>query len=94
MPCCNEISPLGCFTSCDSEIDTGLVADVTGDWSFEAEFAGSIVKKSFAAVATETIKLPAVFNEDYTTILRIYKPDGTQYGGVCYSFTVTPKIAI
>jgi len=95
MPCCEEITDLGCFTSCDETLEfPSLIADVSGAWKMEAEFAGSVLTVPITAVATEAIEVENVFNEDYTVIFKLFKPDGSQFGGVCYSFTVRPNILL
>lgn len=90
--CCNEIINLGCYNSCEKLINTGIEADVSGEWKIEVEFNGGIFFINFSVETGEKIKIPNKFNEDYTHLIKIYKPDGTQLENKCFKLKIQPVI--
>lgn len=94
MLCCAVIQNLGCFTSCDQQIKTGLTANVTGNWKYQAEFAGALIQGDFEATAGEEIIIDNVFNENYVTNIKFFDPSGVIFENKCYSFSTIPKITL
>lgn len=94
MLCCTDTQNLGCFTSCDPVITTGLMASSTGVWKWQAEFAGAVIDGEFDAVSGQPIIIDNVFNENYVTLIKIFDETGAIFGNKCYSFKTTPKISL
>jgi len=86
---CNRVD-LGCYSSCEPEIDTGIVAFDTGEYHIQFIQVGINrgVFNSFCA-AGETIVLPAVyFNENCKVLLDIYAPNKIPYEGMLKNGTL------
>ena len=68
---------LGCFGSCDADINTGISSDFTGN--IEVEFFFNNVKKNFNSNVNsgEPIIIKNVFTPDQFHCVSLKKEDGT-----------------
>jgi hypothetical protein len=74
MSCC--IKDLGSFPH-NRELNTGIVATITGQYQAILFFAGVRITRLFNGVIGSALKIPMPFNETYLYKLQIIKPDGT-----------------
>ena len=89
--CCNEITDLGCFGSCEV-IPTGLTAAFSGVYLFNWEFNGGIRTFGVTLTAGDPINLPAGnVNEDALIRFKVYQPNGVQVGSDCFQAKVLPQ---
>ncbi|MFA9212942.1 MAG: hypothetical protein ACEQSR_03745 [Candidatus Methylacidiphilales bacterium] len=84
--CCIDIIKLGCFDSCLTTIDTGIVVALvdTGTWKMVVEYGGVHHSYSFEVLADGKVIIPNVFNENYVHHFKLIKPDFTMYNASCY----------
>lgn len=83
--CCQEITDLGCFGSCDLIPIPDLIAPVTGAYYFRFEIAGALRTVAVEFNAGDSIILPAeLLNEDYLVEFKIFRPNGSAIGDECY----------
>lgn len=65
-----------------------IIADETGNWTGEIEFAGAYTGFSFGVIDGEKIVIPAeLLNENYVHDLKLFKVDGTLLNDTCYQFS-------
>jgi hypothetical protein len=80
-----NIVSLGCLSSCE-EINTKVVATVTGTWTVRLLFNGMVLTKTFEATQGEMIKLANVWPEDLPLLMQLIKPDGMPVDDKYYQF--------
>lgn len=90
MPCtCENNECIDVFLDpCACIINTGLVADGSGTWKMVYDFNGTPVRTDIDVANGLPISVPNVFNENYKTTVRFYKPDNTIFNDTCYKFNI------
>lgn len=100
-PCCIKTLNVGCFNSCQAFELTGILADITDNFSFEIEFNGRLITfKQIVAIGVEFSIPEQYVNQNYQHVVKIYHSDGTPFTWTvgpdvydCFSFNTTSAIS-
>lgn len=76
---CDGITKVGDFISCDSILETDIVALATEDLIIEYQFNGVWLDTEAEAIEGDKIEIINVFNEFGDVVFRIKREDGTYY---------------
>lgn len=95
---CNNVYDLGCVTMCDN-IDTEIIAELSGDYTLVTEFNGATVSLKFEGEVSKPLLIPTDgLNADYMFDIAIYDPagervtferEGIEYN--CVKVKINPK---
>lgn len=83
---------LGEIPVCSEAAVLPLNAGITGLWAMATHFNGAYKYKQFNAAAGEAIVLPVALNENYTYLLKLYKPDGALFNDTAYTIKTVPLL--
>lgn len=94
MSCgCTNTVCLKIFTNdCVETVDTGLIADLTGEWDVFVEFNGMAKKISIDFINGSRIVIPNIFNTNYKHNVTILRPNGSLFNDTCYIFNMVYAI--
>lgn len=85
---CAECTNIECIdlyvNPCDTGVDTGIVLDESGNYTFRIEFNGMVNEIVLEVTADEAIVLPNSMNLNYIHNLTIYDDSGVLVEDTCY----------
>jgi hypothetical protein len=90
--CCSNPTHLGCIDICTDDLKTGLVAAVTGDYTFRFNFQNVISYFTKQYLVGNDLDVPnsyfVISNGNYVYEVKVIDPNGVELG--CFNFqTVT-----
>lgn len=90
--CCPNPTHLGCIDICRDDLQTGLVAAVTGEYTFAFNFLGKLQYFTKQYTAGSDLDIPnsyfSISNGNFVYEVKVTDPDGLEIG--CFTFkTVT-----
>lgn len=89
---CLSIAPN--VLQCGDKIVTTLLADESGTWLMRYEFNNRWFGENITVTDGELIELPYVFNEFYTHIIQLYRPDQTLFEDTCWTLDTAQIMGI
>jgi len=90
--CANMVCVDVFLSPCAATIQLPVTADETAVWNMAFEFNGSQFVTSVPVYVNQPIVIPNRFNEQYTHVLRFYRPDNTVFLNTCFKLTTMPTV--